>query len=504
MSTTYDSVVYPNRCLAQTHPDRLAIVANLFGLDPAPPEKCRVLEIGCGDGNNLLPLAASFPDSHFVGFDLAESRIMAGREAVADLGLSNFELIRSDIFDFPLAGEPFDYVIAHGIYSWIPAEVRNRLLAICRARLAPQGVAYVSYNCLPGCHVRQMVREMMRFHIRTLDKPGDRVRQAVSLCQFVANSIEKPDTYRQLFKEQLEQIQRYGAEHLFHDDLAEVNDPFYFHEFMAQAAGHELQYLGEADFTAMQDDFFSPEARRILSMMQDSRLTLEQYLDFVKCRRFRQTLLCHREAIVQYPATSADIERFHISSSAVHSLYEKSAGDRPVERFADPRGGALDVGHPLGIQALKILVEHWPATFSFPELFNASIARQTPGLGEDGRWRGQLKDILLEAYRAGVVDFRRTPVRCATKPTVRPALSGFARWQLKRFQTITTLRGDNLRIEDEAGKQFLRLLDGTRTWGEIEQNLPGEESVAVGSGANPRANLGKRLEELARLALLEA
>src|SRR2546421_5340561 len=125
MSTAYDAVVYPSLCHPQTHPDRLAVIANLFGLDPAAPDRCRVLEIGCGDGANLLPLAAAFPDSKFFGFDLAETRVNAGREALRELGLRNLELIQADILKFPLEGEPFDYVIAHGIYSWIPFEARE-------------------------------------------------------------------------------------------------------------------------------------------------------------------------------------------------------------------------------------------------------------------------------------------------------------------------------------------------------------------------------------------
>ena len=539
MTTVYDTVVYPNLCLAQTHPDRLAVVANLLGLDPAPPEGCRVLEIGCGDGSNLLPLAYTFPGSHFTGFDLAETRVAAGRRVAAELGLSNLELNPGDIMTYPREGEPFDYIIAHGIYSWIPAPVRDALLGICRGRLAAQGVAYVSYNCLPGGLLRRLARDIMRFHIRDVHDPREQVRQAVAVTQFIAGAITKPDPYRQLFKEQLEQVERHGAAHLFHDDLAEINDPVYFHEFAAHAGRHDLQYLGEADFFEMQDEAFSDEARRIFAQMQDSRLTREQYLDFVKCRRFRQTLLCRAEVTLAATPQASALERFEISSHAEGAVVETGPGGAPIERFAEKRGGAIRVGHPVGKRALHLLAECWPATRSFGDLFEAACAGagngdtlkgelqtgngdtlkgelQTgngvtlkgelqTGKGESRTARrAELAEILLEAYRAGVVELRRTPVRCLARPSARPAAWSLARWQAARFESVTTLRGENLRLGDAIVRDLLQLVDGTRTVPEVEAALRQRHPEVPPPGTEEKSPLAPRLEELARLGLLEA
>lgn len=503
MTSAYDLVEYPNLCQVQTHPDRLAVVANLFGIDPAPPDSCKVLEIGCGTGANLLPLAAAFPSSNFTGIDLAGTAIAAGQAAIRELGLANFSLHHLDIRDFQSAPAHFDYVIAHGVYSWIPADARDALLAVIHRSLAAHGVAYVSYNCLPGCHLRRLVREIMRFHTRAVTDPVERVRQAVAICQFIANSIEKPDTYRQLFKDQLEQVLRYGTGHLFHDDLADVNDPVYFHEFMAHAERHGLQYLGEADFFEMQDEAFSAEARAILAQMQDSRLTREQYLDFIKCRRFRQTLLCRVDAPVRPSAQATAVERFHLSSRAQAAPHGKSPDGHPITRFSETRGGALEVGHPLGVCALQRLSSVWPATIPFEELFTESLeAVQFPG-PEGIQARSELAEILLEGYRAGIVDFRRSPVRCAVRPPLRPKAYWLARWQLGRSSTVTTLRGENLRVEDPNGKCLLRLLDGTRTLSEIGPLLVQEIPDALGKEGEQESQLDRRVEELTRLALLE-
>ena len=145
----------------QTHPDRLATVARLFGLAAAAPGACRVLELGCGDGGNLIPMALQLPRSEFTGIDLAGDAIHEGHVVVSALGLQNITLRQLDLMEAgPDLGE-FDYIIAHGLYSWVPSEVRERLLRICRVNLAPSGVAYVSYNTYPGFHRREMFREMM-------------------------------------------------------------------------------------------------------------------------------------------------------------------------------------------------------------------------------------------------------------------------------------------------------------------------------------------------------
>jgi SAM-dependent methyltransferase len=134
----------------QTHPDRLAAMARLFGMRPAPVTACRVLELGCGSGANLIPQAYYLPESRFTGIDMAAEPIAVARAMAGDLGLSNIDLRVADLRDLGTEVGEFDYIFAHGLYSWIPADVRDRLLAVCSERLAPQGVAFVSYNVYPG------------------------------------------------------------------------------------------------------------------------------------------------------------------------------------------------------------------------------------------------------------------------------------------------------------------------------------------------------------------
>ena len=99
MGDSYDQVRYPGLPLAQTHPDRLATIAGLFGLRAASPAQCRVLEIGCGEGGNLIPMALTLPGSEFTGIDRAEQAVAQGRSVTAALGLSNVTLRHLDLME---------------------------------------------------------------------------------------------------------------------------------------------------------------------------------------------------------------------------------------------------------------------------------------------------------------------------------------------------------------------------------------------------------------------
>ncbi len=90
--TSYDEVPYASHAFPQTHPNTMATVATLFGMTPAPVTNCRVLELGCAAGFNIIPMAAALPDSRFVGVDLSSRQVAEGQEAIKALGLTNVEL----------------------------------------------------------------------------------------------------------------------------------------------------------------------------------------------------------------------------------------------------------------------------------------------------------------------------------------------------------------------------------------------------------------------------
>jgi methyltransferase-like protein/cyclopropane fatty-acyl-phospholipid synthase-like methyltransferase len=509
-ATPYDEVLYPSAALAQTHPDRLATIATLMGMCPAPVERCRVLELACGDGANLIPMAFNLPGSQFVGLDLAVRPIAQGQALMQALGLKNIRLEAANLLDMTPAWGEFDYIIAHGLYAWVPSVVQDKLLAVCRENLAPNGVAYVSYNTYPGSHLRQMMREMMLFHLRQNSVPQAQVEaQAKALASFLATPRGKLDAFQNFMRAEAEAIQEHADGHLFHDELAETFCPVYFHQFAAHAARHQLQYLAEADFFEMQDRIYPESVVAGLERMASTRLLREQYLDFLKCRRFRQTLLCHAKVKLTEQLDPNLVPRFWFSSPAKPASSQLDFASPKCERFVGRRGAAMETDHVLTKTAMGVLGRAWPHQLAFDELLRGArhLLGQT-GDAEADETR-TLCEILLQAYSAGIVEFHLYSPEHAVQPGERPAASALARQQIQQGEIVTNVYHQPVKIEGVPAKALLQLLDGTRCREELAVALT---SLAGAAGAADdqlcSTKVGEQIEaqlvKLAKLGLLIA
>lgn len=461
----YDEFTYDNYSNTQTHVDRLACLATLFGLKPAPVEDCSVLELACGDGSNLLPMALDLTESRFLGIDRAGKPVSRGTEIIKALQLENIELRQIDLMKVAENLGKFDYIIAHGLYSWVPAEVRDRILEICRSSLSPHGVAYISYNVYPGCRLRQAIREMMLFHGRGSREPGERVAQGRGLVKWLADAQTKSTGYSTFLRETAESQSKTRDGAVYHDALAEINDPVYFHQFMGHAAQHGLQFLTEAEHFNVREYDFAPEVvTQLQTLAQESILTKEQYLDFLEGRSFRQTLLCHQEVDIDRSLGAEPIRQFYLSSPARPATPDQDL--RSVERleFFAHRDASITTNFPLAKAALSHLGEIHPQAIRFDELLVVAfrLLGTDPPESERADQKRELADLLVKAYGVGVVDFHLHVARFTLTPGERPLASPLARLLAQRGAITTSLLGHNVKIEDTLGVQFLLLLDGTR------------------------------------------
>jgi len=276
MQTAYDDLPYPGGPFAQTHPDHLATIAALFGIAPPAIERCRVLELGCGDGGNLIPIAFALPESSFTGIDLSGSAIDRGQTLIEAAGLGNIRLQQLDVMDITSQFGEFDYIIAHGLYSWVPPHVREQILNICRSHLAPNGIAFISYNSYPGGHLRDSLRQMMLFHTRNAKSARERIAQARELLQFLVEAHPETDAYSLFLRQELHGFLTRVPEHFYHDELSEHNHRFYFHEFVKDISRHGLQFLSESRLASMQTGSFpAPVIEKLRQFSQDEHLTKE-------------------------------------------------------------------------------------------------------------------------------------------------------------------------------------------------------------------------------------
>jgi methyltransferase-like protein/cyclopropane fatty-acyl-phospholipid synthase-like methyltransferase len=470
---TYDEVYYPSHSFPQTHPDRLATAATLFGMNPARVDGCRYLELGCGDAGNLIPMAFYLPESEFVGIDLAARPIEMGRELARELGLKNLQLHQLSIDDIDEQFGEFDFVVAHGVYSWVPPQVRDSLLNVCSRHLSPHGVGYISYNTFPGGHLRRMIWDMMRFHVRGIEEPQRRISQAQALLSFVSSSKEKDDLYIEVLRKELERTARFNTSHLFHDDLAEINDPVYFHQFVDHAAQFGLRFLAEADYFEMKPNSFTAEAIATLDQLGDDIVRREQYSDFIKCRRFRQTLLCREDVIPERFNQSERVKNLFASSSLRPTAAVPDLDSRTLEEFVTENKSRISTDHPLLKNAFNHLGSKYPQVVSFEELLDAASLEQgkTKEVNSTAENASILAEALLESYGSDVVKLHSHRPGFITEVTDYPCANLLVRTQLKYGQTITNEHHRSIRMEDALGRALLTLLDGTRNLESLKNDL---------------------------------
>lgn len=463
----YDQVLYPSYSRLQSHPDRLATIGRLLGMSPAKIDRCRVLELGCGNGSNLGPIAFNFPNSQFVGVDLAATPIANAKSMAADLGLQNIEFHQKSITEITEALGQFDYIICHGVFSWVPDDVREAILRVCRENLAPNGIAFVSYNAYPGNRVREMIREMMLYHVANFESPGEQIDQAFALAGFVAAAAkDETDTYRKLVKEEMETFLKYDGNYVFHDALAEYNMPFYFFQFMGRAHTHQLQYLGEADFQSMLDIGLPAQVVEKLDELSGNRIAREQYLDFIRCRRFRQTLLCHQDVHLDLSLKPSVISEFNVAG-LVRCLSEQPRPfEHVMEEFESRLGIRIRTDSPLGKIAFLILQEQWPHPVPFEDLHAQARERALAG----GKWKpgdpetekSELQMVVFRSYASGIINLHTFAPPSFRELGPAPKATLLARWQAQRQVFATTLFHGAINLEDQTFRQLLVMLDGTR------------------------------------------
>lgn len=499
----YNSVPYPSFTFPQTHPDRLATMATLYGMKPARPEKCRVLELGCGDGSNLLSFAYSLPESEFVGVDLSTVHIENAQQTAIELNVSNVSFFCEDVMNLnQMRFGEFDFIIAHGLFSWIPDFVREKVLQIYGEMLTANGVGYISYNALPGFHLRAMMREMMQFHVDKIDEPFEQVRQGINFLNFLGETVESESLYQNFIKTELAEIVERTPENIFHDDFSENNQPFYFHEFVSRLQPHKLQFLSEADAVSSQTNNLSAQTKQILKEFSGGDVVRhEQYLDFIKNRRFRSSLVCRQNIALERNVEPQILEKFFIASPIKTASENPNLKDSKPEKFVGAKGATFEINHPLTKAALAHLGQIWARSIGLDELLNAA-QKLTGDAADYENEKQRTVAYLLQMFEAGFVKLHVYQPNFAAAAGEFPIASAFARLQARRnSESVTTLTARNLKLENDFIRLLVILLDGTRNRAALVSEIGDNIEVAENQRAAFRSELPELLEfNLSKLA----
>ena len=459
ISTAYDRLPYDSKPIPFAHPARLGAVASLSGLKPAPAGSCRLLDVGCADGAHVVALAAAYPKSDFMGVDSARGHVSAAERVREDLGLENLSVQRADVAALELEPESFDYVVAHGFYSWVEPPVRDALLALLRRVLRPNGVAFLSHNVSPGWHARLEVRRIISGELDAGLEPAARASRIRDLSTSFAAAISGTSAEAQAIKAAFTELSRRSDSVILYDWFNDVCEPIYFQDFARQLAGHGLRYLSDAVPALTHPARLSTEGRRLLQRIGDDTPRREACVDVLTGLTFRQSLVVRADVAVARSPEQA-IARLWAGCDATPDGESTEAGKTMVS-FKKPGGARLTVADPTAVALLTELVAAWPEYRDLPAL------QRRAGSGASAVPR-----ILLELHAAGVLDLRSDAPSCVRRAGDRPATTALVRWQAARGLRLTNQHHFPVEFPGRQAAALLELLDGTRDRRALEAGLP--------------------------------
>ena len=413
IKSQYDAVPYASHPFPQTSPEHLAAVAHLFGLRTPEVATARVLELGCSSGGNLIPLAARHPGSKAVGLDLSGVQIQQGQARVSAMGLENLELRQADLgeVDSDALGE-FDFIICHGVYSWVPEHVQDAILRICKRNLAPEGIAYVSYNTYPGWKAKEIVRDAMMLRGNPRELPAERLAFARGMIDFLQQVARKDSVLAKALEESAPLLRNSQDYYLLHEYLEAFNAPCYFQQFLDRAGGHGLSYLAEAEPSSMFIGNYGQDiSGPLLKECGHSQVLLEQYLDFVVNRTFRQTLLVHgsRSGQVRYRLQPQRYRALHFSAQ-LPCLQGASRQDGSAQQYGGQGPAVVTTSESAVKLAIDLLTAAWPCTLSHAELLQGVRSGLQQPLPEE-KSQALLDDLIEHLLTRGMARYQLAAVQ---------------------------------------------------------------------------------------------
>ncbi len=459
----YDALPFVSLSCRESHPDGLEALGRLFGFGPAPANSCRVLEIGCGTGVNLLAMAETLPGSRFVGFDLSGVQIGLGRKMASAAGLENVQFEQLDLCDTPETLGEFDYILCNGVYSWVPEPVQVSLLKTVRRHLAPDGLAFVSYNTMPGWFSRGVIRSMMLFHAGDFDQPREKVQQSRKLLEFLAHSATADEPhYRAALQREAMLLRECPDEYIFHDLLSANNFPVWFHQFVASVEQNDLGYFGDANISSMWNGNRTERVNQALQQLSDDFVTREQYLDFVLNRTFRRSLLCRADKSFERSIHTAAIRDGFLFTSLQPDPPLDLATGGPAEVRLPCGSGQLRIDDLATKAVLKVVCSHGQLGVAVGLVAEASAA-ELRGAGisvpPEEKHRDDVAAAAIQLVLSGLVELEFQPAQFTFRIGNRPRVSPLARILAQQQRFVVNRRHQSV-VLDPLTRQVASLLDG--------------------------------------------
>jgi len=481
------------------HPARLRARALAHGFGGATLDAFRYLELRCGPGANLLPLARQFPEARFVGVEPDGQLLAQARARAEEAELPNVALFDSDKAALADA-DRFDYVLAHGIYSWVEQAEQRALLETCEAALAAEGVACVSYNTLPGWSVRGVVRDLMMRAAR--GKSGEaRLVAARSLATKLHRHTEGDHPYLALFGAELALVHDKPDAELLDDHLADHNEALYFDQFVERADAAGLSYVGEM-LPATPDGAMDMQLVPELMQQGLSRREAEQCLDALSYRQLRASLLCRQGPQLTPLPELATLAHSGYYAGRLAATDEPLLGPDKMLRFQAHTGVVIEADQPLLKASLLVLAAAWPQGLTAQAIVSSAMAllreRELPDAASQADMDSTVADLAQLCRRQQLELLPWTPEVRRDAPA-KPRLAPLTRLEAQRTSIVTSARHEPVEL-DAVTRVVAQRLDGSCDPATLVREL----SDRIDAGAltvEPELPLAERGEALGKLVV---
>jgi SAM-dependent methyltransferase len=285
--------VYTRNTYPEVYPARLAIATLAGGqLPPDIDRPFRYADLGCGLGLTTTMIAATHPWAEVWGFDFNPAHIDAARRLADAAELTNLyfeeisfqDLARRGPADLPM----FDFMVSHGVISWIAPEVRAALMAVIGQRLKPGGLAYLGYNTDPGNAALVPMQKLMRLLVNAGKEPSDQAaKTAVAYLNVLKSSGARYFTNNPLAARRLDDMATYDPHYVAHEFANQHWVSLMFHEVAAEMAAAKCRFVGPSS-PALAMDFVSVPAEMQTLVSETTDPMLKEVLrDIGSCNTFR-------------------------------------------------------------------------------------------------------------------------------------------------------------------------------------------------------------------------
>lgn len=431
--------------------------------------KFHVTELGCGDGTNLTILAFYHPYATFVGVDNSDAELELAYNGVKFLQLQNIQFICKDVCDLePASMKESDYIIAHGLYSWVPDDVRHAILSFCAHNLQDEGLAYISYNAQPGWSTRNLIREtLLRSQLVQTAPLEEKGQMAIDVVRQLLEDLPARDYVSAvLLADELERVINAKPWYVFHEYLTEVNDGFWLTDFVKKARFHGLEYVTDAQFCRPEGQV-PATLKESLSNRNFDPVEQEETADLLCNRYFRASILCRADAPQNKTSRRKLMEEVYIATSLQAQSDPLDLTDGVTERFSSLAGHEITLDRAITKAAILVLSTQWPRGIQLADLYQQAtklLTSHSCKVPVDAR--SLLTDEVATLFEAGQINLRVEEPVYDTHIPEYPKIHALARFEIEHREALSTPFHLPLPLDPKA-MAVVRAMDGSRSRTEL-------------------------------------